>query len=107
MYIKKQVMAIKDRKTPIPTPTEVKNSPHPLDEKEITQLRELRDRINKVSFQFGQLYMSKIKLEENENILKKELSDIENEQKNIGKKLTNIHGKGTIDLDSGTFTPLK
>ena len=51
--------------------------------------------------------INKIKLEENEKILKKELSDIENEQKNLSKKLTNVHGKGTIDLDSGTFTPLK
>ena len=100
-------MAIKDRKSTIPTPTEVKNSPHPLDEKEIIQLRALRDKINQVTFNLGALMINKIKLEENEKILKKELSDIENEQKNLSKKLTNVHGKGTIDLDSGTFTPLK
>ena len=89
-------MAIKNRKIP-----------HPLEEKELNQLRELRDKINNVSFQFGQLYISKLKLEENENNLKKELLNIENEQNNISKKLTDTYGKGTIDLESGTFTPSK
>ena len=98
-------MAIKNRK--IPSPQEIKKSPHPLEEKELNQLRELRDKINNVSFQFGQLYISKLKLEENENNLKKELLNIENEQNNIAKKLTDTYGKGTIDLESGTFTPSK
>ena len=60
-----------------------------------------------LSFQFGQLYIRKIELEKEEISLKKELESLEKEEINIAKKLTNKYGKGSIDLKTGTFTPLQ
>ena len=55
----------------------------------------------------GQLYVNKIKLEEVELKLKKELKSLEEKETNIAKKLSDKYGNGSIDLNSGTFTPNK
>ena len=98
-------MAIKDKK--IPTPSEVKSSPHSFDKQELNELRELRDRLSQLSFQFGQLSIQKIQLEDQEASLKDQLKQIEKEESDIANKLTNKYGKGSIDLETGTFVPLE
>ena len=72
----------------------------------LDQVENLRDKINEMSFQFGQLSIQKIKLEEQEISLKNQLNLIEKEESNLAKKLTTKYGKGSIDLETGTFTPL-
>ena len=44
-------------------------------------------------------------LEETENKLKKQLNSLEEEESQIAKKLSDKYGDGSIDLNSGTFTP--
>ena len=83
----------------IPSPQEVKSSPFSFKQEELTQLKELRTKVSQLTLDLGNLMINKIKLEESENLLKKTLSDLEN-------KLTKKYGKGSIDLDSGTFTPM-
>ena len=97
-------MAINQR---IPSPQDIKKSPHTFDQKEIDQLRELRDKINQLTAEFGQLAITKAKLEKDENSLKTRLFSLEKEETNIAEKLTKKYGKGSIDLNSGTFTPIK
>ena len=50
---------------------------------------------------------SKIKLKEQESLLKDQLKLIEEKESTIAKNLTNKYGKGSIDLETGTFIPLK
>ena len=97
-------MAIQKDK-PAPSPTEIKNTPHSFNEQELDQLKNLREKLSNLAFQFGQLQINKIKLEETETELKKELSVLEKEEENIAKTLSIKYGKGSINLDSGTFTP--
>ena len=98
-------MAIQPRK--IPTPTEIKNTPQSFSEQELNQLKELRDNLQKITIQFGQLTVSKIKLKENEIKLKDQLSNLEKQEINLAKSLSNKYGKGSINLETGTFTPSK
>ena len=100
-------MAIKERKnpTPIPSPSEIKNSTHSFSETELKELRNLREKISQLTLQFGQISISIIKLKESENQLKNQLSLLEKEETDLAKKLNDKYGKGSIDLDSGTFTP--
>ena len=35
------------------------------------------------------------------------MSTLENQETSIAKKLTDKYGKGSINLDTGTFTPIK
>ena len=97
-------MAIKQK---VPSPQEVKNTPQSFTKQELNELKNLRDRIDEISFQFGQLSIQKIKLEEQESTLKNKLKSIEKEETTIAKKLTDKYGKGSIDLETGTFAPLE
>ena len=97
-------MAIQKDK-PAPSPTEIKTTPHSFNEQELNQLKTLREKLSNLAFQFGQLQINKIKLKDTEIELKKELSILEKEEENIAKTLSSKYGKGSINLDSGTFTP--
>ena len=97
-------MAIKQK---FPSPQEIKNTPQSFTKQELNELKNLRDRIDEISFQFGQLYIQKLNLEEQEILLKNKLKSIEKEETTIAKKLTDKYGKGSIDLETGTFAPLE
>ncbi len=99
-------MAIQQKQN-IPTPETIKSSPHTFDEKELNQLKELRSKMNQITIQFGQLSINKIKLEESQDKLKNELASLEQQEINLAKSLSNKYGKGTINLETGTFTPIK
>ena len=81
----------------IPSPQEIKKSTQAFDTKELNQLRELRDKINQLTAEFGQLAINKAKLEDTEKNLKLRLSSLEKEESNLAKKLSNKYGKGSIN----------
>ena len=98
-------MAIQKQKAP--SPSEITSGPQSFTEKELKELRELRYEMDQIILQFGQVEINKIKLSEAESLLKKQLSDLEKKEKNVSKKLSDKYGVGSINLDSGTFTPSK
>ena len=100
-------MAINKRKTPLPSPTKVTSGPQSFTEDEINQLKELKNKLGNLTAQFGQLAINKIKLADVEQTLKKQLFTLEKEESDIAKSLSNKYGKGSINLDSGTFTPME
>ena len=91
----------------IPSPSKVKSTPVSFSKEELNKLVNLKDQITQLSVEFGTLAISKIKLEEQEIILKAKLDSLEKEEKLIAKNLTDKYGKGSIDLNSGTFTPIE
>ena len=97
-------MAIKQK---IPTPQEIKTTPQLFTEQELNQLKDLRSKLNKITIQFGQLTISKVKLKESEVNLKNQLSTLEKQEIDIAKILSNKYGKGTINIETGTFTPVE
>ena len=70
-------MAIKQK---VPSPQKIKNTPQSFTEQELNELKNLRDKIDEMSFQFGQLSIQKIKLEEQEISLKTQLNQIEKKE---------------------------
>ena len=90
----------------VPSQQEIKTSPQSFSQQELEEIKKLRNEVNALSFQFGQLSIQKIKLEEQEISLKTQLNQIEKKESTLAKKLTNKYGKGSIDLETGTFTPL-
>ena len=97
-------MAIQQK---VPSPQEVKQSPQALTEQELNQLKNLRSKLNKITAQFGQLAINKIKIKETEDSLKTQLSALEKEESDIAKVLSNKYGKGTINIETGNFTPVE
>jgi predicted nuclease with TOPRIM domain len=91
----------------IPSPKEILNSPTSFSQEELKQLRELRSEIDQLAIQLGQLAINEIKLNEAKDKLKKTLLELEKKEINLAKTLSSKYGQGSIDLDSGTFTPTK
>ena len=96
-------MAIQDKK--IPTPSEIKSSPSSFSEQELKEIKDLRMSLNTLTFQLGQVYIEKMKIEEQENIFKNQLKVLENKEISIAKKLSSKYGKGSIDIETGSFIP--
>ena len=51
------------------------------------------------------MYINKEKLQKTENALKTQLKEIETKEADLGKQLSSKYGVGTVDINTGTFTP--
>ena len=91
----------------IPSPSEVKSSPVSLSKEEINEVVNLRSELNQITFQLGQLEINKIRILSTKDLIKKDLIDLEKKEKNLAKKLSDKYGKGSIDIETGTFIPAK
>ena len=90
-----------------PTPSEIKTSPQPFTEQELSEIKDLRREINTTTFQYGQLHINKLKIDEGEINLRKQIVSLELKEENLAKKLSDKYGNGSIDIDTGTFIPSK
>jgi len=89
----------------IPSPQEIKGEVTKFTEEEIKSLRSFQSRMEQVVIQLGRVHLSKIKLNEQEDMLKNEVKKIEKEEQELAQTLTNKYGKGSLDIETGTFTP--
>ena len=96
-------MAIQDKR--IPKPSDIKTSPTSFSEEELKEIKDLRMSLNTLTFQLGQVYIEKMKIEEQENIFKNQLKELEKKEISIAKTLSSKYGKGSIDIETGTFIP--
>jgi len=97
-------MAIKDKK--IPSPESIKTTTQSFTKEELEEVKNLKNNLNILISQMGSLYVNKIKLEENEVMLKNQLKDLEKKEADLALKLSKKYGKGSIDIETGTFTPI-
>ena len=79
--------------------------PKKFTQEELTELQKVQENLNTLSFQFGQVQISKIKLQEQEDFLKNQLNSLGKEETNLAKRLTDKYGKGNLDLETGEFIP--
>tara|TARA_R110000796_G_scaffold84711_1_gene184395 strand:+ start:183 stop:476 length:294 start_codon:yes stop_codon:yes gene_type:complete len=91
----------------IPSPSEVKSAPVSFSQEELNEIRDLRTELNQITFQLGQIKINKIRIENSEILIKKELFNLEEKESKIAKKLSDRYGKGSIDIETGTFIPAK
>ena len=83
-------------------------------EEELNELKEIQDEYYKIQTQFGQLSVAKIRLDEqleklhkteDENI--QSFKDIQEKERNFLDGITEKYGEGTLNPESGVFTPNK
>jgi len=89
----------------IPSPQDIKSGPQKFTEEELNNLRELQARTNQLTNNFGQLYLAKNRIEEQESILKGQLSSLQKEEATLAKSLSDKYGQGSLDIETGTFIP--
>ena len=93
--------------TKIPTPHEIASSPIIIPSQDIDKIKKLQENLTSIGTQFGQIKIAKIKLEDQEIVLKKELSSLEAQETDIAKTFTDKYGKGSLDIETGEFTPVE
>ena len=69
------------------------------------KLKGIRKSFSDVSYKLGQLEMQKLSLEDEKELVVKEMNNIIKSEKDIARELLDKYGKGTIDIDSGEFIP--
>ena len=83
-------------------------------EEEMKQVQNIQEKYLSIQNQFGQLKLAQIRhqerelwlLQENEN-LEKSLKDIQNDEQKFLDEITKKYGQGTLNPESGVFTPNK
>ena len=90
-----------------PSPQSIKTSTISFSQEELLELKTLRTEISQLTFDLGNLAINKFKLKEEEKNLNKKLFELETKESTLAKSLSKKYGKGSINLDSGTFTPIK
>ena len=83
-----------------PTPT-----PQKFDIQDLEKLKSLQVKIDQLIVQLGQVSLQKHQLEESEKSLKQEVGKLKNEEQQLADEFTTKYGKGTLDIESGNFSP--
>jgi len=74
-------------------------------EDELKNLQELQGTYQQITLALGQLSVSKYAMEERENSLKQALLDTKTTENELANSLTEKYGKGTLNIETGEFTP--
>jgi len=74
-------------------------------EEELTQVKNISLSYQNIQNQFGQLKLSQIRLDEQEVQLEDALKNIQTEEKKFLDGITNKYGQGTLNPETGVFTP--
>jgi hypothetical protein len=76
-------------------------------EEEMNQVKSFQQNYMNIQNQFGQLKMAQIRLDEQEIDLENSLKSIQDEEKKFLDAITEKYGEGTLNPESGVFTPNK
>ena len=75
-----------------------------LTQEELTQLRNLQSRQNDILVSLGSIEYRITLLEQNKEILKAQVLEIEKLNSDLGAELTQKYGSGNLDLETGEIT---
>ena len=74
-------------------------------DEEISEIRELQNLYNTVVYQAGQLHLDEITLHDRKGQVEANLQEVRKREQEIISKLTTTYGQGSINLETGEFTP--
>ena len=74
-------------------------------EDELKSLQELQGTYQRITLALGQFNVSRYALEEREENLKQALLDTKTKENELAKSLTEKYGKGSLNIETGEFTP--
>ena len=74
---------------------------------ELKDIKSLQTNYIDIQNEFGQLKLAQIRLEKQEQQLSQKLTGVEDAEKSFLDKITENYGKGTLNPETGIFTPEK
>ena len=84
-----------------------KNEPKNLTPEELEQLKQIKFEFEGYIFQIGQIALELENLTDDKNKIKQLIDKLRQKETNLAEELFNKYGKGEIDLEKGTITPIK
>ena len=78
-----------------------------LGDKELESLIDLRKKVNNLTFQRGQLGLAEDNLESQKDILQEEFKKLSQEEQTLSTELFEKYGKGEVNIEDGTITPVE
>ena len=72
---------------------------------ELEQIKQVQSNANSLTYQAGQLYLAKLKFKEQEKALLSNIESLSDQETALANQFTEKYGKGSIDLETGEFTP--
>jgi len=76
-------------------------------EEELNEIKKLQELYNTVVYQAGQVYLDGLTLKNKENQVKSNIEEVKKQEENIISSLTKTYGVGSINLETGEFTPIE
>ena len=76
-----------------------------LTENEIHTLKTLKKNTEKITKEFGLIKLAQINIKKREDDAVSMLNTLRSEEKQVVEVLEKKYGRGSIDIDKGTFTP--
>ena len=74
-------------------------------EEELKQVQDIQVNYQDIQNQFGQLKLAQIRLDNQEVDLEDALKKIQNNEEKFLNEITEKYGQGTLNPDTGVFTP--
>jgi len=84
-----------------------KNEPKNLTPEELEQLKQIKFEFEGYIFQIGQIALELENLTDDKNKIKQLIDKLRQKETNLAEELFKKYGKGEIDLEKGTITPIK
>jgi len=75
-------------------------------EEELQTLQNLQSTYNQITLAMGQVSLQKIQLENREESILNTLSEVREKENTLAKELTDKYGKGSLNIETGEFTPI-
>ena len=78
-----------------------------LEAQELESFIELRNKVNNITFQRGQLGLAEDNLQSQKTLLQEELKKLSQEEQTLSTELFTKYGKGEVNIEDGTITPVE
>ena len=75
-------------------------------EEELKSLQDLQGTYQQITLAMGQISLSKIQLENREKSVLNTLNEVRDKENELAKELTEKYGKGSLNIETGEFTPI-
>jgi hypothetical protein len=75
-------------------------------EEELQTLQNLQSTYNQITLAMGQVSLQKIQLENRKESILNTLSEVREKENTLAKELTDKYGKGSLNIETGEFTPI-
>ena len=77
-----------------------------LSQQQLQQLKSIQQKNQAVAQELGQIEILKLQLKKRQQTAQQYFEDLLQEQQTIAQELENTFGKGSVNIETGEFTPL-